>query len=294
MDLKMLRDYDEWRRSGPQQIIEAVKNIGWKKVFEDEVPLWAHRVRNFFNVEPTSLTRLDKSLTNHYLAGVDGKLAALRRGYHVGDYDRVAELEALSGQVYRDQFNNIWYQMDAGGGIYHFGSHPKIPALESAYQSKMQGQKRTPIFKLVSFDGTGGSMETIIENPLDQSLHPALRHLKVGRTAIGEVNKQVPVRSLIEKKYEYEGSYNYSETVDAGYAEHVKRDVHTHNWYERWWKGEVYLNPPDRFLPLSNRQFPEFDKKGRRISEQLRSLDKPKGPVNPLGDNGRIWKGTKQ
>ena len=59
MDVITLRDYGYWRSKSAEEILAAVKNVpgGWAGVFPDGVPLWAHRVRNFFNHEPISLMR---------------------------------------------------------------------------------------------------------------------------------------------------------------------------------------------------------------------------------------------
>ena len=167
---------------------------------------------------------------------------------------------------------------------------------EAFYQSKLRGQAITPTFKLVSPDGTGGSMETIIRNPQNQKFPldvPVFRNVKIGRKAIGDVNRSEPVKHLNVGNYEHKGSYNYSEAVDAGYAAHVKRDVQPHTRSERWWKGEVYLEPANPFSALSVRLFPVVDQKRRRIAEQLRSLDK-ETVVNPMDGRGAIWKGTMQ
>lgn len=188
--------------------------------------------------------RLDADYTREFLARVDSRLDTLEhnRNRIIKGWDRVAEIKALSGQVYKDQSNSIWYQMDAGGAIYHFGRNPRFPKIESFWQSKKRGQKDTPVFKLVSPDGTGGSSETILRNVFYQS------------DVVVQVNKFINVGYLIVTDYWLQGSYNFSETIDAGFSSHNMRDILPH---EKYPYPNVYINPSDRFSPLSARVFPE-------------------------------------
>ncbi len=316
MDLDKLRNYDEWIGKTPQQIIDAVKLVGgWAVVFSATafpagLPLWAHRVRNYFNVEPRSLTRYDADFRNEFLARIDRGLDALEHAKKIkwlkkhplfgslaevkkmpepppgtpdtpGGWDRVAEIKALSGDVYKDESTNmIWYQMDAGGAIYHFGSDPGITApLEAFYHSKIVGQALVPIFKLVSPDGTGGSCETIINNKFDQQLTvPGFGSIKTGRFKIGMVSKSEPVD--VNKDYHHQGSYNYAETIEMGLATHEKYDVHPHK------KDKTYWNPLDRFLPLASRRF--------TLSLDV-VMPRPVGVPPPIfPEKERVWTGRNQ
>jgi hypothetical protein len=50
---------------------------------------------------------------------------------------------------------------------------------------------------------------------------------------------------------EHQGSYNFAETAVIGRDSHTKLDVETHQ------KDKIYIDPRDRFSPLSNRIFTE-------------------------------------
>ena len=95
---------------------------------------------------------------------------------------------------------------------------------------------------------------------------------KSGRESIGEVNKSEPVAHLILRVRDllHQGSYNYSETVDAGYHAHERRDVKPHAKY-LWFfsRQKMYVNPPNRFLPLALRRFPENDNEGNPLAKQV-------------------------
>ncbi len=162
MDLYALRDYNSWRRGSAEEILAAVERVGgWKFVFPDGVPLWAHRVRNFFNQEPRRLTRFSADIGHEYLALIHSGLGKLGSR---SDINEIVEKQALSGDVYRDEFGHTWYQMSPGATIYHWGKDPTWAApLEAVMQTG--GQALLPVFKLVAPDGTGGSRETIIKNP---------------------------------------------------------------------------------------------------------------------------------
>lgn len=281
MDLNALRDYRNWIGKSAEEILVAVKTVGgWPAVFPNSVPIWAHRVRNFFNQEPISLTRYDADFSREFLARVQEGLNALDRAKKtkwlkkhplfgslpeikkmpepppgtpdLSTGDDIGETLALSDYVYKDQANHIWYQMSPGGTIYHWGKDPIVPAVEAFGQLGQQAV--IPIFKLVSPDGTGGSSETIIRNLQNQHLKMMGFSFKAGRLSIGEVNRLEHVAHLIVTDPWHQGSYNYSETVDVGLAAHETRDVKPHAKYP--YSG-VYVNPPNRFLPLASRRFPE-------------------------------------
>jgi len=225
-----LTDSSEWVLQNAQDILDSVKKAGgWAKIFPKGVPSWLHKLRNYFNTEPKSLRLVDKSVTDHWWHDIRSH----------GKMDSFVGKRALTGQVYFDEEIEVWYQMTAGGTIYHWGKDVKHPKLEAAYTQKIRGQEGTPVFKFVCPDGTGGSKETIIRN-------------SYSRTTLGETNKGQLVVSRIVKEMKYQGSYNFSETAVMGLDEHEKRDVHPHH------KDPVYIDPPDRFEPLSKRIFNEF------------------------------------
>jgi hypothetical protein len=271
MDLKALQDYTNWVGRTSEEVLYSVKTEGgWAKVFPGKLPKWAHRVRNYFNVEPMHLTRLNKDLTRKHMAKISSDLdtlqrASVRKGWKSmgfrglpeappgtpdpSFFDRVAEDNALYRYVYEDELGNIWYQMDSGGTIYHYGGDPWWPTGEGIYKY-LDGQADTPVFKLVAPDDTGGSMETIIKNI--QNRWAGIR--MTGRWSIEEPGKTKHVAGLIITNSWHQGSYNYSETVIRGIAAHRKRDVSPHEKYTN--KG-IYVNPPDRFMHTSERLFPE-------------------------------------
>lgn len=238
MDLKMLQDYNNWVGKSAKEIRDAVMQVGgWVNVFPDKLPLWAHRIRNYFNREPKSLMRLNAAHTKRLLNQVES-----RRPSNSGWMDSIAEKYALSDDVYKDAQQWVWYQMNEGGTIYHWGSEPRFPKIEGPFQEvKEKLGIPVPVFKLIAPDGTGGSRETILRNT-------------TGRfNAVKKENFLAYVGHLVNTDYWHQGSYNYSETVKAGYSAHKLRDVEPH---EKYPFPNVYINPPDRFSPLSQRIFP--------------------------------------
>jgi hypothetical protein len=237
MDVKMLQDYSNWVGKTAKEVRDDVLIIGgWANVFSSAafpkgLPLWAHRVRNYFNREPASLMRLDETRTKRLIKRVNAGLGS-----------QIAEKYALSDDVYKDAQNWVWYQMNEGGTIYHWGSHPKYPRAEAVWQEfKEKLGIPAPVFKLIAPDGTGGSRETILRN-----IHNRF-------TAVKRENFMADVSYLVITDYDNQGSYNYAETIKAGYDAHKKFDVETHEKYPKH-----YVNPSEsRFSPLSQRTFPE-------------------------------------
>jgi len=296
MDTIALRDYRNWVGKAADEVLAAARRAGgWAAVFPATLPLWAHRVRNYFNQEPIALARYDADFSRAFLARIQEGLNALDRAKRtkwlkkhplfgqlpevrklpepppgtpdLSLSDDVGETLALSDHVYKDHTGSTWYQMAPGGTIYHWGKDPVVPAVEAGMASA-GGQAVIPIFKLVSPDGTGGSSETIIQNPQNRQLRVLGRSFKVGRFAIGEVSKWENVAHLIVTDSWHQGSYNYSETVDVGLAAHQKRDVAPHGKYA--YPG-VYVNPPNRFVPLVARRFPAkgADNERSLLAEQV-------------------------
>ncbi len=239
LSIKDLRDYDNWVGLSPAFIKEQVIRVGgWKKVFPGTLPVWASRIRNYFNVEPESLFRADsrnayKEAQSH-LKKINGWTSPVRvRTWdpYIMYYEMRSEEKSV---IIR------WFQFSSGGTIYHFkGGIGFSTATSAAIQQYYHKQKGTPIFKLVAEDGTGGSMETIIKN----------KHKK--RVLTGKEVKYVG--ELIEKNPVYAGSYNYGDNVFGGSGMHDRLDVEPHSTS----KG-FYINPPDRHAPLKSRIFPEF------------------------------------
>lgn len=241
-----LREPSEWVRQNAQNILDSViKAGGWKKVFPDKLPRWLHKLRNYFNVEPTSLRLMDKAVTERWMTEI-------RKHGHLNSF---VGRRTLSGHVYFDEEIEVWYQMGPGGSIYHWGDPVRFPKIEAAHTHAFRGQTGIPIFKLISPDGTGGSRETIVSNPMvhrqkvDFGPNTPPMYIMVGRPHIGEVNQTVAVKARLITRIEHQGSYNFAETSVRGLDQHEKYDVETHK------KDSVYIDPPDRFAPLSKRIF---------------------------------------
>ena len=145
--------------------------------------------------------------------------------------------------------------MGPGRSIYHWGEVTWEPA-GAAYTHVGRTQKGIPIFKLICPDGTGGSKETIVSNPVVRSykmVGPQGMQWKMERSSkIGETNQQVLVLDRVETKMKYQGSYNFAETAVMGLDEHKKNDVDPHK------KDAIYIDPPDRFEPLADRIFFDY------------------------------------
>jgi hypothetical protein len=300
LSLSELKNYEKWVGKNAQEVYVAVLAAGgWNKVFPDSVPCWASRIRNYFNANPMRLERLPEEASKRALKQVQrfafeldchavqtfnrthqnyrpnpwGKLdpppfkvpagcpvKASHDVVHTGVIDEVGTRGALSGQVYKDESNRLWYQMAAGSTIYHFGGHPRWAGFEAAWQDKVRGQDDTPVFKLISPDNTGGSHEVILWNDgVDAN------GWNTGSENLGKAGERWDVRKIIVTEPRYQGSYNYAETVRLGLAAHEKSDVTTHRD-----RAGFYVNPADRFSPLAMRRFPPNDPQGKRLSTQIK------------------------
>lgn len=300
MSLENLQKYSYWIDKTPHEIFFAVKTLGgWRTVFpaSKPFPVWASRIRNYFNILPTSLRRLPAKNARHLLDRTKFLpfLVRARNDYWANrtyqDYrkkpwgydpppfkphprapsripdhimkmsekEAIAQQVALSGDVYLDNLNRPWFQMAAGSAIYHWGDHPDSPTAEAVYQDVIMRQDDTPVFKLISPDDNGGSHEVIIHNAAIKD-GPYNNRSK----SIGDVGKPIIVKPAIVTDPVLQGSYNYSETTTQGLAEHERRDVkpHVHN-------HDFYVNPADPFSALSARKFPVLDRQRKPLSEQV-------------------------
>src|SRR5260221_4684375 len=198
MNINELRDYRNWIGQTADSIFFAARSAGgWKSIFPDSLPRWASKIRNYFNLLPMTLTQVPEANAvalrrraetfvfqldchaaqsanrtfQNYRPNPSGKLDPppfpVAAGcsatpdhdvVHTGFRDSIAIRRALAGQVYLDDQNRPWYQMAAGATIYHYGREPFVPTLEAIWVT-IKGQGRTPVFKLISPDGTGGSFE---------------------------------------------------------------------------------------------------------------------------------------
>jgi hypothetical protein len=239
MDLAELRDYRKWvGMTAAYVLAEAIKNGGWVKVFPEKLPTWASRVRNYFNVTPQSLMKFDKKTAASHVETNHTHREGLARW-------------ALSGDVYKDEKQRLWFEMSTGGTAYHYeGEVTAWKKLKGA----IKPQAFTPVFKLISPDGSGGSREIILDNPPSGL---------VGRSSsIGEENVWVNIQNRVVITEEYIGTYNYSETIVMGLPAHELRDVQTHQTT----KG-FYLDP-NSSTTLEGRVFPEADPAGKVLADQ--------------------------
>ncbi len=251
MGYEWLIDYEEWRKRTPQQVLDSVVLAGgWGKVFAKdlELPKFAHVIRNFFNREPQGLTLLGEN------QGI-GKLANLGRKIMDTPMRGFKSAFALSGDVYQDEYNVTWFQMDAAGALYHL-KKVKNATIQGAWQGYL-GQGGTPKFKLISPDGTDGSRETLIKSTLGPSgirweWDAGLGHPGVYAKVIGEENHYEVVVSRIDSNPQWRGSYNYAETAVVGFDMHEKLDIKPHERYPR------YVNAGNIFSDLSSRIFPKL------------------------------------
>lgn len=263
MNLTDLRDYEKWINRSPVVIRQAVIAAGgWARVFPMNVkvapvtvkvpnvlygesfnepipgvvrmetsgfPLWASRVRNYFNVTPITL---------RLLPPLDGLLRTSehRRAFALLPASIQQVVFALNGDVYLDEHDTPWFNMIKTGTVYHFPG--KVDAVKiAAAMLREIGRLPMPVFKLVSPDGTGGSMEVCLYNS--------------GRAGvIGAVGKDVNVSHLLVRDEVYRGSYNYAETVERGLMEHDYADIKPHQEH----KG-FYLNP-ETYSAVGSRRFP--------------------------------------
>jgi hypothetical protein len=240
-----LRNYDNWVGRSPQEIRGSVlHHRGWAKVFPDSepFPLWASRVRNYFNVRPNQLMLL--GIRERARAKDKAKL----------DVSSLAKKGAfavfsLSGDVYKDDTGRPWFEMSTTGTIYHYKGQVSDAGWYKKWEAFVSRQKSTPVFKLISPDRTGGSLELCVHN---------WQH-HAGKSEIGPEGKWVNIRTKVVINELYRGSYNYSETGIMGYDEHVFRDVEPH--VEEY---GFYVNPPSK---MSARRFPCHDRKGRAIAD---------------------------
>jgi hypothetical protein len=300
MKLEELQKYEFWKEKTAQEIFFAAKlHGGWKNVFPatKPFPVWASKVRNYFNILPTCLTRLpeknardllDRTKFLPFLVRAKNDYWANRTyqdykpkpwGYDpppfkphprapakiphnimkMSQKEAIAQQQSLSGDVYLDNLNRPWFQMAAGSTIYHWGNHPDSPTAEAIYQDVIMRQDDTPVFKLISPDDNGGSNEVIIFNAEIRD-GPYNNRSK----AIGDVSKPIIVKAAIQEDPILQGSYNYSETTTQGLAEHERRDVkpHVHDYF-------FYVNPPDPFAALGQRRFPVLDRERKPLVDQV-------------------------
>jgi hypothetical protein len=292
MDLSELRDYHKWIGRSPEEVLLAVKALGgWDKVFPTSLPPWASKIRNYFNETPKRLKRLNTADAEAKVKQAQQFLFAAKCAEVLKDNrdrykvfgmsktapeplpagcpaeadlppipswtEKIQTEHALSGDVYLDEFDHVWFQMTPGGAIYHYGAAPRAPTLEALWAAS-GGQQYCPVFKLVSPDGTGGSRECILDNPTH-----IVRGTPTGGSQIGRVDEWEEVSGRLITELKYQSTYNYSETMVKGPAAHNLRDVKPHNP-----DPNFYVNPAKE-SPLGIRRFPENDNDNKPLADQV-------------------------
>jgi len=160
----------------------------------------------------------------------------------IGWTEALALKKSLSGAAYKDETGRIWYQMSAGSTIYHWGGtpNPLTTSIEAAIVNEARGQNDTPVFKMISPDGTGGSREIIIKNR--------------GTDTLVDAGVTIDIRNLVVYDEVFQGSYNYDDAMVVGFAAHKALDVKPH--VGAW---DFYVNPALRYWDLNQTTFPEKD-----------------------------------
>ena len=307
LDLKALTDYGNWIGETAWDVHGSVMRVGgWQQVFPGALPRWASRIRQYFNLTPTTLKLLDHEESSRYLEKAQTALPASdrakarrnelqSRGMGISFYapgsstkpgtplvkpDPNAPIETLSGNigtmmawtgnVYEDALGrSIWFQMSPGGAIYHFGEKIRSPTLRSI-EATLDGQEHAPVFKLVCPDGTGGSREVCIKNPFD---------VRKIRTEVGRVLSTTMVgHATIGAVNEVVNVANriVKDSVSQGsynYAETVVKGLPAHQRLDvntDPMEPGYYVEPSNlfQFAELYMRRFPENDALGKPLAAQ--------------------------
>jgi hypothetical protein len=237
LSLSALRDYNEWvGRTALEIRLAAIAYRGWANVFpkgSETFPMWASRVRNYFNEKPRKLKLL------HLKEAGKAWIASGYRGATFG----------LSGDVYEDGEGRHWFEMSTAGVGYHYEGEVSDAAWYKTWESAVSLQKHTPLFKLISPDGTGGSLEVCIHN---------WQHHE-GASTIGQRGEWMDVRDRVVLNEILKGSYNYSETTVVGFGAHKYRDIDSHS------KETGFYLDPRYSQSQMHRVFPRNDPRGRSI-----------------------------
>jgi hypothetical protein len=213
--------------------------------------MWLSRVRNFFNQRPRTITRLGQfEATRVAMSEQSG--AALSPNFGPAGY----YTQAVA--VYKDEAGRAWFQTPPAGTIYHSSGSPGFGKMA---RNTIGGQSVTETFKLLRFDGTGGSSELILRNTAAWLAHNNNgnvffrmidRHVHGGgRDFVGKIGEIVSTHGLAIIDERYAASYNFGDFYCASDATHKRFDVKTHSTQRGF-----YLNV-DQYTPLAKRIFPE-------------------------------------
>jgi hypothetical protein len=240
-----LKTYDRWiDRPASEVLASVIVHGGWAKIFpmSEPFPLWASRVRNYFNLRPARL-----KLLNLWAGRIAMKRQSIGLASRIGK--GLTATFAFSDNVYQDERGQYWFEMHPGSTPYH--TPGKVTGGKKV-RAALTPQKMTDVFKLISPDATGGSLEVCVHN--------FGAGLFGGKRQIGEIGKWVNVRTKIVIDEIYKGSYNYSDTTVMGYDAHEYRDMKPHRDHSGF-----YVDPRPGGAPLGERRFPRYDRQGRPI-----------------------------
>lgn len=240
-----IHKFETWvGRSADDVKREATQFGGWSRIFPrtpSGFPNWASRIRNYFNAHPNKLRLLTDTEGDELIRQFEFRRRDMAKKFGA----EIPAVLALSQDVYEDDTGRYWFEMSTGGTGYHYPEYGE-PGKLKAVKTAMRSQRIIPVFKLISPDGTGGSMEICIHN---WQLPKNVFGDTYGERKIGPKSEWVDVRTKIVINEKYRGSYNYSDTIITGFPDHEYRDVLPH----RRQVGH-YINP-DQWGPLSNRIF---------------------------------------
>lgn len=247
-------DYETWVGKSAGDVLTLVKSKnGWAEVYPEgvEVPMWLSRVRNFFNQRPRTIKRLGQAEAQH-IAMSEQSGAAL--GSKMGPFGYFAQAVA----VYKDEAGRGWFQTPPAGTIFHSYGEPGYGKMA---RNTIGGQSVTETFKLLRFDGTGGSSELILRNTaawlahnnkgnvisrmIDRNAHGG------GRDFAGKTGEIVRTQGMSIVDERYAASYNFGDFYCASDATHKRFDVKTHSIQRGF-----YLNV-NQYTPLAHRFFPK-------------------------------------
>jgi hypothetical protein len=246
-----LSEFKYWIDRSAQSILDEVATLpkGWGSVFprDEKFPLWASKIRNYFNLIPKTL-KLQPRGSNlaHNVNRISRVIPHSSTGFlqHIATLSKnqiIAE-RTFSGDYYRDNNNLLWFQMSPGSTVYHYKHF--FGNTSTAIANDALGQDSIPVFKLVQPDiSKCGSSEIILRNRI-----PRKERLQWHNDVNPYETKPDLVTDVV-----LQGSYNYQDAAVVGKKAHEWADENSH----RSNRG-FYMNPPNPFSPLSQRFFRSY------------------------------------
>lgn len=230
MTITELRSYENWEGKSASYILQQVSRYGgWSKVFPTRIPKHIHRVRNYFNIVPMALKKLD------YLDGLTHRIMRMK------SYGASANL-LIKMSTYKDLKGRIWVQMIDPGTGYHFEDRTWVDSFHSGTKAAASViPYPIPVFKFLHCEPkTGGSSEVIIKNNQNEYI-------------FGDTEHYISIINNIETNPKFLGTYNYSEATTSGNSAHHQRDVKPHEK-----QGKYLSHGKNLSSPLSSRIFPKL------------------------------------